>query len=498
MRWANFLHLYQPADQQPDILEAVVVQSYRPLLQHIQENKNVRLTLNVTGALLELFDKYGYRDLIEILREVGREGRVEFTGSAKYHALLPFLEESEIIRQIKINDETMRFFLEDAYMPVGFFPPEMAYKEALAPIVEKLGFKWIILDEIAFNGHAQGVDYTKLYKITGSNLHVFFRERRTSNLIMSAMVRSADSLRETMKADLTSDRYLITAMDGETFGHHRPGLEKMLFEIFSAPDFNFVTISDLLKHYAGTEVGVAPIQSTWASSPLDIERNVQFLSWHDPVNIIHGWQWELLYLALAEVHTLPQNTPGYNEIRKKLDVALASDHLWWASAKPWWSIEMIEDGAFRLLDTLRSIPGITSDKIASASNLYEHIVSTAFQWKRSGKIYQMMQEQDSRIRIPFKDRTVGQGGAEEGVYHAFMDMLSDVEKKAVTKREYEKAILWRDARYKLENKLDIYDTVAAIDLLRLEIPNVDVEKIIEQYKEKYRHLRGGQPEQRGA
>ena len=62
---------------------------------------------------------------------------------------------------------------------------------------------------------------------------VYFRERRMSNLIMSAVVRSPETLKEAMAEDLKSSRYLITAMDGETFGHHRPGLEKLLFDIFN-------------------------------------------------------------------------------------------------------------------------------------------------------------------------------------------------------------------------------------------------------------------------
>ena len=108
-----------------------------------------------------------------------------------------------------------------------------------------------------------------------------------------------------------------------------------------------------------------------------------------------------------------------------------------------------------------------------------------------------MKEQKSIIRIPFKDRTIGRGGAEEGVYWAFINMMKRLEKEATLKGEYEKAILWRDAIYKLENKLDIYDTINAIDLLRVEISNKEVEEIIEKYKNKYREIRGGQPEQRG-
>ena len=110
MRWAPFFHFYQPADQQPDILEAVVAQSYRPLLNGFKKHKKTRLTLNVTGALLELFDKYQYRDLIDILRELGQAGQIEFTSSSKYHAILPFLDKEEIARQIRINDETNKFF----------------------------------------------------------------------------------------------------------------------------------------------------------------------------------------------------------------------------------------------------------------------------------------------------------------------------------------------------------------------------------------------------
>ena len=123
MIWANFLHFYQPAGQQPDILEAIIAQSYEPLLLGIKKRPRVRLTLNVNGALLELFDAHGYRKLIDVLRELGREGRVEFTSSAKYHAMLPFLEEDEIVRQITKNDETNKFFFGDAYAPKGFFPP---------------------------------------------------------------------------------------------------------------------------------------------------------------------------------------------------------------------------------------------------------------------------------------------------------------------------------------------------------------------------------------
>jgi len=497
MRWANFIHIYQPADQQSDILEAIVVQCYRPILAHIAKNKKVRLTLNINGALLELFDKYGYKDLIEYIKTALDEGRIELTGSAKYHAFLPLLGEEDIVRQIKINTETLKYYFGEKCEPKGFFPPEMAYAPKLFPIIQRLGFEWIILDEIAQGGSPGNVDYTKVYKIKNSKLEVFFRERRMSNLIMSAVVRSPETLREAMCDDMKSSRYLITAMDGETFGHHRPGLEKMLFDIFTSPDFELIKVSEIPKFFKET-VEIEPVASTWASSKEDIENNIQFLSWNDPENSIHHWQWELFHLTENAARSMDKNHPRFTDVEKRMDIATASDHFWWASAKPWWSVEMIEDGAYRLLDTIRMVPDIDKETIAKAQDLYEKIVSTAFNWQRTGKIREMMREQRSITRIPFKDRTVGKGGEEAGVYHAFIDMMKKLEHEATKKGEYEKAILWRDAIFKLENKLDIYDTINAIDLLRVEIPHDEVEATIQKYKDKYAAIRGGQPEQRGA
>src|SRR3989338_7834509 len=89
MYWANFLHFYQPAEQQPDVLESIVVQSYRPLIEGLKKHKRVRLTVNINGPLLALLDTYGYKDIIDALRILGAE---------------------EIGRQIKMDNETNSFF----------------------------------------------------------------------------------------------------------------------------------------------------------------------------------------------------------------------------------------------------------------------------------------------------------------------------------------------------------------------------------------------------
>ncbi len=496
MRWANFLHIYQPAGQQPDILAAVSNQSYRPILQGIKENPKAKMTLNINGVLLEMFDQHGYRDLIDLINELMTDGRLELTGSAKYHALLPFLSEQELIRQVQENTETLTFYTDKKFKPQGFFPPEMAYDEKIVPAIESLGYKWFIIDEIACGGKTGQVDYTKIYKIKGSSMSVFFRERRPSNLIMGAAVRSFETLREAIGGDIKSERYMIIGMDGETFGHHRPGLDKLLLQIFRSSEFELVKISDLFNYYHDV-VEINPVKSTWASSEEDIEKGVQFLSWRDPDNEIHRWQQELVDIALEGVYGMDKTSAQYANTRRLMDEALSSDQFWWASAKPWWSLEEIVRGAVMCFSIIKDIPAIDKEKVEHARFLYEKIISTAFQWKRSGKVYDMLQARKNITKIPFKERTFEKGGDEEAKYLAFIELLKTLEKEAVGKGEYEKAILWRDSIWKIENKSDIYDAMHAIDLLRMEIPNFEVEEIIKKYQKKYREIRGGQPEQRG-
>lgn len=487
MRWANFLHFYQPANQQKDILEAVVSQCYRPIFRGLLSDPGARLTINVSGGLLEALDIRGFKDVIADIKSVFETGRAEFTSTACYHAFLPLLPEYEIERQIDLNNELLRHYLGDTFSPKGFFPPEMAVSKKIVDIVAKKGFEYILLDELACAEGSEGLNGTRLHQVRGTSLRVFFRQRNPSNIIMSGIERDSSNIHKLINS-YGSGVYLVTAMDGETFGHHRPGLEKAFLETFKNRDIQFCRISDLTDtEYALPIVDVGIVDSTWASSRDDILKGIQFISWNDPQNAIHGWQWELVNLMLELVS---------KELRSLADRALASDQFFWASAKPWWSLEMIESGAYGCLTAIENSPGLSESNLKKAQGLYRSIISTAFEWQRTGKIREMNKERSMIQRIPFKSRTLEAGGAETAVYQAFIDMMKEQEKQAANKGEYEKAILWRDAVYKIETKNDIYDAISAIDLLRVEISNEKVEKVLDLYTDRYRMIRGGQPEQR--
>ena len=351
MYWANFLHIYQPPTQTREIIQKVTHESYRKIIDGLLQNPAAKLTLNINAVLTEMLMEYGYADVVKNVKRLLERGQIELTASAKFHPLLPKLPKEEIVRQIRLNDKSNSKYYGPAYRPLGFFPPEMGYSPELGEIIMDLGYKWVILDELACP--ALPLDHTKLYR-NNQGLGFFFRERGPSFKILSAQLGTAQSLIREFAHRLNKNEYLLTAMDGETFGHHRPGLEQLLLEIYQSPQLPTLRISDLCTKFSGTII-LEPRSSTWALMPKDISLNMPFARWDNPGNLIHRKQWELTNLAMKLVK------PEDEARHQLLDRALHSDQYWWASAKPWWSMEMIERGAYELLTAIRGFQHSTAE-----------------------------------------------------------------------------------------------------------------------------------------
>ncbi len=526
MFWSNFFHIYQPFDQRPEILERIVNESYRPLILGWKKNPRAHITLNINACLTEMLLKQKYLDVIKDLAELAEKGQLEFTASGKFHPFLPILPKKEIVRQIKINEETNSKIFGKAYAPKGFFPPEMGYSREVGEVVRDLGYKWVVLDEIAFNGRIDEVKYDRLYRlslrapkgrgnllsrrgshtnfysasdslakreidstikskslaigeasknlVTPSNLYVFFRERRMSNLIMAAMLRTSESTWEAVGVENEKNRYLITAMDGETFGHHRPGLEKMLDILYSDPRYELVTVSELLNKFEGTTEPSDPVSCSCATSEGEIEKGQNFYLYYNPQNKLHVLQKQLIDLAIK-----------FGD-RKLLDSALSCNHMWWSNPDAWWSIEEIEKGAYNLLKCILHDPAGPRNIQAKAEELYQKIMAQAFEWQREGLPQKLHEEKEQFKKIPFKER------AKPGEMDAIVAILKVEEKNAVERHEYELAIRWRDSRYKLEKGLDMYDFVHIVDQMRAEGKMGKYNELAAKFRDQYKKFVPGQ------
>jgi len=463
MKWANFLHFYQPYNQQLDILERVVNESYRKILSGLIAYPKAKITININAGLTELLAKNGYIDVVRQIKELAERGQIEFTGGVKYHPFLPLLPEAEIKRQIELNNKTNKKYFGRAWQPKGFFSPELAYSKKVAKIVKQAGFNWIIAEELA---NPNKEDFSKIYSVKDlPDFKIILRDKRVSVLILSAIVRSFKSfLQETGKAEIKKNRYLLTVMDAETFGHHRPGLETLLFEIYQNKKIPQLFLSELVEEFKTTK-SIEPRESTWSSEEQDFwlnkEKKHSFTLWFHPENPIHQKQWDFTYFVIDLVNTLNKKAFWYKEVREKLDQALQSDQFWWASAKPWWSLEMIEQGAYILKQVVFSIPNISFSKKKKAEQYYQEIIDLAFSWQRTGKIRQAYrQAMDTVRKRPYKKRVFA------GQFNSMILEFEDQMNKAIKAQEFEKAIKWRDAIYKLKSGADVYDVLHVVDDLR--------------------------------
>lgn len=435
MYWANFLHIYQPPTQKEIWVRRITTESYKKIFSGLLNIRKAKLTLNINGILCELLDKYGGKEVLESIKKLLKSGNLELTGSAKYHAFLPLLPESEIERQILLNEEVLNKYFGLDWKRGGFFTPEMAYSKKVAAVVARLGYKWIIMDELGFpTGKKYSTD--TIYKIKDiDDFSVFFRERNLSFTILSAQVGTVPTILRYLGPRLERNEYVVTAMDGETFGHHRPGLEMLLFDLLKEEKINSVMISDLLEKFEKKEV-IEPRDSTWAVTKKDMKENTPFSRWKSNENIIQQAQWDLTNLAIE----ITNRHPVELETRKLLDEALHSDQYWWASARPWWSLEMIERGAHELKTIMLKSSNAAAEEKERAEGLYKQIIYTALDWQRSGFVDELSRREDEEIR----------------------ERLEEKEKLFITKEEYQQMIKTLEEQMGLAAKSEEYHRAAMI------------------------------------
>jgi len=381
--WAPLFHFYQPPTQTPAILMKVSNESYRPIMDIFDEFPEARATFNINGVLTEMLALYGYTDILHRLQKLAERGQIEFTGSGKYHPILPLIPRDEVERQIRLNHNTNRQYLGEAYQPRGFFPPEMCYSPEIVNPIVQARHDWIITSGIACPS-AWPMDVIHRIGNVDGEAAVLFRDDILSNKISFKDMDGKgfiEHLRQLHQG--TGDVYVITAMDAETFGHHiqhwdklflsqvyetlvpnieSPGVmreqkplaeqHRKLFEYEKSPDtgaIKTVKISQLLDIFPRGEK-LSPRPSSWSTSAEDIRMHNYYPLWKDRNNPVHMMQWEHLDITIRVTHKAleladnPASLEFANNARNTLDLALHSCQFWWASKKPMWDINMIYRG----------------------------------------------------------------------------------------------------------------------------------------------------------
>ncbi|MCP4761994.1 MAG: hypothetical protein GY870_09435 [archaeon] len=385
--WAPLLHIYQPPTQDVEVLRRIDEECYKPMFEMLKRNDFTRITLNINGVLIDLLNEYGLQDTVEMLIKLVDKGIVEIVGTAKYHPLLPLIQEKEIVRQIELNEDTNKeiFGKTKQWLKKGFFPPEMAISGKVLEKIKQKGYDWVIASGAACSAEWP---FDKIYK-TKSNLKVVFRDDVISNEISFEKIGPKQFIEKIINMyDKKSDSYIVTAMDGETFGHHIPNYEKSFLEKAiqfgnKEPNLQCVFISELMNIFPSDDEFIVPKASSWSTLQGDLSFNVPYPLWKHPNNPVHKQQYRMLR-ALDELINLCdefQNNENpvfklkYETARYFYDKGIYSCPMWWASMRPSWDPTLIEKGAHMLLlSALNAQVALINIRISDGDEAFDRFI----------------------------------------------------------------------------------------------------------------------------
>lgn len=350
--WINLLHFYQPPTADNETIVEAAEKSYKRIISALKRNRQIKFTFNLTGCLLDRLKSLGYAELIGDLKAMLASGQIELTGSAAFHPILALLPDKEIIRQIKINQEILKKYFGEKFKARGFFIPEAAYGANVAKIIKKLGYRWIMLDEISAGAKPGQLDFSRLYIDKNSGLKILFRQRQNSKKyapqIISKMLSEA------------ADETVITATDAELYGLRHKDFSYTFEKLLKRPEIKTLTADQYLTGL-DKPINIRPRPSSWESNETELKNNLPYFLWHNKKNKIQSALWQLAGGAMANIDKYAKDQ-NYFWSRQHLDKGLASCTFWWASAHDFklygpisWNPDEIEKGANELIKSIRAL-----------------------------------------------------------------------------------------------------------------------------------------------
>jgi alpha-amylase len=293
------------------------------------EKKQVKVAFSLSGTFLEQCERFD-PDLLELFKQLGETGCVEFLDQTYYHSLVGLYPiRDEFIEQVKMHRQIMKDLLN--VESVVFENTELLYNNAIAKVAEELGYIGIVTEGVERTLGGRSPNY--VYGATNAEkIKVLLR-----NFKLTDDIGFRFSQRSWEEWPLTADKYarwiastpgqcIVIFPDYETFGeHHWPEtgihdfLRHMPPEILKWEHVYMASPSEVIKkHKAVGKIDVPELGGTvsWA----DIERDTS--CW-----IGNTMQWAY-YTTTKEIEPLIKEAKD-EEFSKIWRYFLISDHFYY-------------------------------------------------------------------------------------------------------------------------------------------------------------------------
>ncbi len=129
------------------ILKKVAEKSYLPtntrLLKLLEENPEFKLSLSITGTVIEQLEKWS-PDALQSFKDLCATGRVEIVAETYHHSLAFFYSRAEFEMQVDMHKRKVQEVFGQT--PQVFRNTELSYNNEVAQWADRAGFKGILAE----------------------------------------------------------------------------------------------------------------------------------------------------------------------------------------------------------------------------------------------------------------------------------------------------------------------------------------------------------------
>lgn len=275
---------YEDRTSNERIAHKVAKKSYLPtnqrLLELLRKHPEFKLSLSITGTVLEQLEKWS-PDALASFQELVATGRVEIVAETYHHSLAFFYSRAEFEMQVDMHRRKIQELFGQT--PRVFRNTELSYNNDLAVWADKAGYKGILTEgwDPILDWRAPNYVYRPVYT---DNIRLLMKNYKLSDDIAfrfgdqewSGWPLTADKFAGWLNDTHNATNFNLF-MDYETFGEHQ-WQESGIFEFLShlpnewlkTPGNSFMTVSEVIDAFDAVDQVDVPNTITWADTERDL------------------------------------------------------------------------------------------------------------------------------------------------------------------------------------------------------------------------------------
>lgn len=275
---------YEDQTSNERILKKVAEKSYLPanarLLQLLQDNPQFKLSLSITGTIIEQMERWA-PETLESFKRLTETGRVEILSETYHHSLAFFYSREEF--EIQVAMHTRKIQEVFGQTPQVFRNTELAYNNDLAYWAEQAGYKGVLAEgwDPVLGWRSPNYVYRPAYT---NHIRLLMKNYKLSDDIAfrfgdhewSEWPLTADKFSHWLSSDQNATNFNLF-MDYETFGEHQWDdsgifgfLEHLPKEWLKTEDHTFMTVSQAIDSFEPVDQVDVPQTITWADTERDL------------------------------------------------------------------------------------------------------------------------------------------------------------------------------------------------------------------------------------